>query len=404
MKEPGKTMADQVREAERTLIPCYDHYDIILDCGKGAFLYDSSGKRYLDFMGGYGVTSLGHCHPALIKAIEEQSGRLMISPGSYLTEPRIKAAKLLTDNCCSDRVFFQNSGAEAVDAAIKIARKWAWQEKGPQASEIITLNKAFHGRTLGAVSLTYKRDSQPYFGPYMPGVRHAQINDLDSLRSVISGKTAGIIIEPVQGEGGLVPCTSTFTAGVRELCDAHKIAMISDEVQAGTGRMGTLFAHAAFGYEPDIICIAKGMGSGFPVGAVMAKEDFANRMEPGDHGSTYGGNPLACHVVYTVVSEILKPGFLENVRETGAYFMDRLKMLQQKSTAIKDVRGRGLMLGAEMEKDAKNILKSLQHNGLMASIAGENTIRFVPPLIIGKNEINEAVAIFERVILEKMNR
>ncbi len=398
MTEPADTVTERIREAEKNLILCYDHYDIILDRGEGAFLYDSSGKRYLDFMGGYGVTSLGHCHPALIKAIEEQSGRLMICPGGYLTEPRIKAAKLLTDNCCSDRVFFQNSGAEAVDAAIKIARKWAWQEKGPQASEIICLNRAFHGRTMGAVSLTYKRDSQPYFGPYMQGTRTANINDIQSVRDLISEKTAGIILEPVQGEGGLIPAEKGFLQELREICTREKIAMISDEIQTGMGRMGTLFAHAAFDYEPDILCIAKGMGSGFPVGAVMAKDDFGGRITPGDHGSTYGGNPLACHVVYTVVSEILKPGFLENVRETGAYFMDRLKMLQQKSTAVKDIRGCGLMIGVEPAANAKSILKRLQHNGLMASIVGENTIRFVPPLIIGKKEIDEAMAIFETVL------
>ncbi len=396
----GHNMHDRVKAAEDIHINTYKHFDIILERGEGAYLYDVEGKEYLDFMCGYGVTSLGHCSPILQKAIRDQAEKLIICAASYMTEPRIKAAELLVNNCCQDAVFFCNSGTEAVEGALKFARKWAYKTKGPEANEIIYFENAFHGRSMGSASITQKRHTQPYYGPYLEGTKMAKFNDLESVKAVMSDKTAAVIFEPIQGEGGLFPGTKEFFEGLRELCNTYQVAMISDEIQTGMGRLGTVFAHSYFDYEPDIVTLAKGIGGGFPVGAVMAKKHIAQVIEPGDHGTTYGANPLACHVVHTVVSEIIKPEFLNHVKEMSDYLLTRLNEMKDRSNAIKDVRGHGLMIGIDTVYDIKKLMDALLENGLITSQVGKNTLRFIPPLTIGKKEADEALEKLEYVLKE----
>ncbi len=382
-----------IDESAKVLIENYKPQPFVLDRGEGVYAWDTDGNKYLDCSIGYAVASLGHAHPAILKTINEQAKKLMICQASYMTEPKLRCAKLLVDNSCFDKVFFSNSGTESVEAALKLARKWAYEEKGEQCNEIISFRKSFHGRTYGSASVTEKRLSQPFFEPYLPGVHFAEFNNLDSIKEFISNKTAAIILEPIQGEGGLNPATEEFMKGVRALCDEHDIALIFDEVQVGMGRLGTFFAYETYGAEPDIAALAKGIGGGFPVGAMVAKDRFAKHLTPGSHGTTYGGNPLSTAVAHTVISEILKPGFLDNVNKVGTFIMEGLQELQRESNKIIDIRGRGLMFGIDTKIDIKQLLGALQKNGLMATQAGKATLRITPPLIIEQAQAQEALDI-----------
>ena len=298
-----------IDESFKRLVKTYAPQPVVLDYGDGSYVYDTDGKKYIDCAAGIAVASLGHNHPGLIKTIQEQASRLMACQASYATKEKLKAASLLVDTSCFDLVYFSNSGTESVEASLKCARKWAYDEKGEGCHEIIAFRNSFHGRTYGSASITEKRHSQPFFEPYLPGVHYATFNDLQSVEALVSDKTAAIIVEPVQGEGGLTPADPEFLTGLRSLCDDKNICLIFDEVQAGFGRLGTLHAYEAFGVEPDIAAWAKGMGSGFPVGAMAAKEKFGRAIVVGTHGTTYGGNPLACAVVTSVMEEMLKPEF-----------------------------------------------------------------------------------------------
>lgn len=415
-------MSDQAQqiidESQDVLVKTYAPQPVVMSHGQGAYAWDTDGKKYLDFAVGIAVASLGHANPAILKTVREQSEKLMACQASYMTEPKLKAAKLLTDNSCFDLVYFSNSGTESVEAALKCARKWAYDTKGEHCNEIITFHHSFHGRTYGAASVTEKRLSQPFFEPYIPGVHFAEFNDIDSVKALISEKTAAIIIEPVQGEGGLTPAHPKFLRELRALCDKHKIALIFDEVQAGMGRIGTLFAYQAFTccpdcvdgeanpenkapVEPDIACLAKGMGGGFPVGAMVAKKEFGEALQPGTHGTTYGGNPLACAVAAAVISEMLKDGFMDNVNKTGEFFVAGLKELQRDSNKITDIRGKGLMIGIDTTIDQKRLIKALHKNGLMTTGAGKQTLRLTPPLVIGEKEAQEAVDIIGKTLKEE---
>ncbi len=382
-----------IDESAKVLVQNYEAQPFVLDRGEGIYAWDTDGNKYIDCSIGFAVASLGHAHPAMLKTINEQAGKLMICQASYMTEPKLKCAKLLVENSCFDKVYFSNSGAESIEAALKLARKWAYEEKGEHCNEIIAFHKGFHGRTYGAASVTEKCHSQPFFGPYIPGVHFAELNNLDSVKEFVSDKTAAIILEPIQGEGGLYPATEEFIKGLRALCDEHDVALIFDEIQVGMGRIGTFFAYETFGAEPDIATLAKGIGSGFPVGAMVAKDRFAKHMTPGSHGTTYGGNPLATAVAHTVVSEILKPGFLENVVKVGTFIEEGLQELQRESNKITDIRGRGLLLGMDTTIDIKQLINALQKNGLMATQAGKATLRITPPLIIEQQQAQDALDI-----------
>ena len=397
----AKTRQEIIDESAEVLIKSYEPQPFALSHGKGVYVWDTDDNKYIDCSIGYAVASLGHAPPAVLKTINEQAAKLMACQASYMTEPKLAASKLLVENSCFDLVFFSNSGTESVEACLKLARKWAYDTKGEGCNEIIAFRNAFHGRSFGAASVTEKFHTQPFFGPYLPGIHFAEFNNADSVKALINDNTAAIILEPIQGEGGLNPATDEFMQGVRALCDEHNIALIFDEVQVGMGRLGTLFAYETWGVEPDIIALAKGLGSGFPVGAMMAKRKFGEHMKPGTHGTTYGGNPLATAVVHTVVSELTKPGFLEHVNKVGAFLLEGLQEIQRKSNKITDVRGRGLMFGMDTTIDIGHLIKALQKNGLMATQAGTSTLRITPPLVISESEAQEALDILNKTFKEE---
>ena len=374
--------------------------DIAFQYGKDCYLYDYDGEQYLDFAAGIAVSSLGHAHPLIRQALSDQSYKLMTVTGAYLTEPRVKCAEILIDKSCMDQIFFCNSGTESIEAALKLVRKYAHEVKGHEAKDIIVFNNAFHGRTLGAASLSAKRLSQPEFAPYPGHVHEAEFNNIESVKSLISEYTAGIFIEPVQGEGGIYPADREFLRELRALCDENNIVLVFDEIQSGMGRLGTLFAYESFGVEPDIICLAKGMGSGFPVGAMMARKKISSHFTPGSHGTTYGGNPMAAHVAYTVISILSDNEFLKSVNRQSEYLLTGLERLRQEVAMISDLRGMGLMIGIEVTCDIKQALARLRENKLLATQAGKNTIRLTPPLILEQDQANHAIDILEKTLHE----
>ncbi|MCB9988277.1 MAG: aspartate aminotransferase family protein [Rhodospirillales bacterium] len=391
---------EMLEKAQSVFVDLYPLQDIVLDRGEGCCLFDTDGKRYLDFAAGIAVASLGHAHPVFIKAVEEQIRCFTTCPGTYMTSPRLACGEFLIEHSAFDRVFLCNSGTEAVEAAFKLARKWAYETKGPDCHEVIAFHNGFHGRSMGAASLTYKRDNQPFLGPYVPGINFADFNDLASVEALVTDKTAAIIIEPVQGEGGVWIAAPAFLKALRTLCDEKNIALIFDEIQCGAGRCGTAFAYEQYGVIPDIITLAKGMGGGFPVGAMLAKGDFASHFGHGTHGTTYGGNPLAANVALAVMETVWQPAFLKNVRETGAYLMDQLDGLRHDFPALGAIRGKGLLVGVDMNIPVSPFLKALLQNGVMALSAGENTLRLAPPLIAGRAEVDEAIEILKKTLEE----
>lgn len=410
---------DIIDESFKYLVKTYAPQPVVMDRGEGVYAWDTDGKKYLDFAAGIAVASLGHNAPAVVKAITEQAPRLMAVQASYATKEKLKAAKILVEVTGFDLIYFSNSGTESVEAALKCARKWAYEEKGEQANEIIAFRSSFHGRTYGAASVTEKFHSQPFFAPYLGGIQWAEFNNLESVKKVASrDKTAAIIVEPVQGEGGLTPATPQFLMGLRALCDELNICLIFDEVQAGFGRLGAINAYDAFeccpecvknGGEPtgnakpvmpDIAAWAKGMGGGFPVGAMGAKEKFGKAITVGTHGTTYGGNPLACAVCASVIEEMMKPGFMENVNAVSKVLFDGLEELKRSSNKITEIKGKGLMIGVNTVFDIKKLLSGLQQNGLMATQAGKETLRLTPALILTKDQAKEALEIISKTLQE----
>ncbi len=394
------TSQDIIKETEDLLVKTYNAQPVIMDHGKGVYAFDTDGKKYLDCAAGIAVASLGHAHAKLLDTINKQAERMMTCQASYVTQEKHDAAKILVDNSCFDMVYFSNSGTESVEAALKCARKWAYDEKDKGCNEIITFHNSFHGRTYGSASITEKRNSQPFFEPYIPNVHFAEFNNIDSVKALASDKTAAIIIEPIQGEGGLSPADPDFLKSLRALCDEQNICLIFDEVQAGFGRLGTLHAYQYFGIEPDISAWAKGMGAGFPVGAMAAKRKFGKAIVVGTHGTTYGGNPLACAVVKCVMEEMLAEGFMDNVNKVSKILFDGLAKIQRESNKITDIRGAGLMIGVDSVFEIKKVLSNLQRNGLMATQAGKATLRLTPPLIINEAEAEEAIAIIDKTFKE----
>ena len=410
---------DIIEKTAELSVKTYNLQPVVMDHGEGCYAYDADGKKYLDFACGIAVASLGHAHPAMLKTIQSQAARLMACQASFATKEKLEAAEMLINNGCFDLVYFSNSGTESVEASLKCARKWAYDTKGAEANEIIAFRKSFHGRTYGSASVTEKRLSQPFFEPYLPGVHFADFNDIESVKKLVSDKTAAIIIEPIQGEGGLTPANPCFLAELRALCDEQKICLIFDEVQAGMGRLGSFYAYQSFsccGLEPacemgeepdpnklkpinpDIACLAKGMGSGFPVGAMVAKHPFGDSIVVGTHGTTYGGNPLACAVAATVMKELLNPELMDNVANMSKILIDGLKDLQRESNKITDIRGMGLMIGVDTSFAIKDVLRNLQDNGMMATQAGKKTLRLTPPLNMSENHAREALEIISKTL------
>ena len=391
-------METLMQRAEKYIMPTYSRFPIVFTKGDGCVLEDIDGKKYLDFVAGIAVDCLGHNHPGLNKAIADQCEKIIHVSNLYWTEPQIDAAEMLVNASGLDKVFFCNSGAEANEAAIKLARLYAKLYKSSDATEIIAMDHSFHGRTYGALTATANPKYQKNFDPLVPGIRHVPFNDIDALKAAVSEKTAGILLEPIQGEGGIYPANPDYLKAVRALCDAENIVLIFDEVQCGMGRSGKFFAYQHYGLKPDVVAMAKGIAGGVPMGGIIACDRVAKAFTPGTHASTFGGNPLAAAASRYVLSVLTGEGFLDEVADKGAYMMDKLNGLKQAHPCIKDVRGKGLMIGVELDVPTSDIINACIENGLLLVGAGTNTIRFVPPLIVSYETIDQAIAIFEKAL------
>ena len=380
-----------IETAEEKLIHTYNRYQIVLDRGDGVRLYDTDGKEYLDFGAGIAVFALGYNNREYNDALKAQIDKLIHTSNYFYNEPSVLAAKAVTAASGMDRVFFTNSGTEAVEGAIKLAKKYAYLKDGSTDHEIIAMEHSFHGRSMGALAVTGNRHYQEAFGPMIPGIKFAKYNNLESVKELVSDKTCAIIFETVQGEGGVYPAEPEFIEGVRKLCDERGILLILDEIQCGMGRTGSMFAYQQYGVKPDIVTVAKALGCGVPVGAFLASEDVAKALVPGDHGTTYGGNPLACAAAVKVFELFDKLGVLENVRRTGAYLTERLEELVNKYDIVKERRGVGLIQGIELTVSPKGVIAKALEKGLILFSAGTNVIRFVPPLVITESDVDEMI-------------
>ena len=372
--------------------------------GEGARLWDADGREYLDFVSGIAVNSLGHCHPAVVEAICRQAGTLIHCSNLYYIEQQARLARLLAENSALDKAFFCNSGAEANEAAIKLARKYAKLTRGAEKFEIITALHSFHGRTLATVTATGQPKYHKGFEPLPGGFKYAPFNDLAALEQLIGPATCAVLLEPVQGEGGVNVATRHYLEGVQMLCREHGALLIFDEVQTGLGRTGRFLAHHHFGVKPDILTLAKALGGGFPIGAMLAREDVAGAFQPGDHASTFGGNPLACAAALAAMEEILLGGVLENAASTGAYLYDKLKTLGGKYPCVREVRGLGLLLGLELGLEGKEIVNGCQEKGLLINCVNNNVLRFIPPLTVTRGDVDRAQAILGQVMVEKVGQ
>lgn len=384
--------------ADKNIMNTYRRTPIALVKGEGARVWDAEGKEYLDFVAGIAVCNLGHSHPKVVSAIRKQAKNLMHVSNLYYTWPQAEVAMLLVKHSFADKVFFCNSGAEANEAAIKLARKYAHENLGSDKYELITMKDSFHGRTMATITATGQEKFQFGFTPLLDGFTYVPFNDSAALEAAISPKTCGVMLEPVQGEGGVIIPDEDYLAKVRDICDRHKILMIADEVQTGIGRTGKMFAYEHSGIMPDIMTLAKALGNGFPVGAMLATEFVAKAFSPGNHASTFGGNMLAMAAVQATLKTILSDNILQNCSEMGSYFLAKLGSIKAKHPVITDVRGRGLMIACSLAIEGADIVSSCQKKGLLINCTGGKTLRFIPPLTIKKEEIDAAVSILDEAM------
>ena len=383
------------------LMNTYGRFDVVFDKGIGTKLYDINGKEYLDFVSGVAVNCLGHSHPTIVNAITEQSKKLIhISNYYWNTEHTILAEKLI-NNCDHNKVFFCNSGTEAVEGALKLARKYGKLKGNAEKNIILYMDNSFHGRTLGALSVTGQEKYQKDFTPLIPGFIKVNFNDINDLKNNFSRNVCAIIIEPIQGEGGINPASIEFLEEARRLCDAHDAILIFDEIQCGIGRLGTLFAYKKFGVTPDVICIAKALGGGFPIGAFIANEKASVGLAPGDHGSTYGGNPLGCAISNAILDELITNKLIAQIDEKSRYLQERLDTLKEKYGVILEIRGMGLLIGIQIKGNIKEFINNCFNKGLLVVSAGTDVVRLLPPLNVTKDEIDMAIAILEEVMKEQ---
>ena len=390
------TMQEYIDEAESELLHTYNRYQIVLDKGDGVYLYDYNGKKYLDFVSGIAVFALGYHNESYNNALKEQIDKLIHTSNYYYNVPAIEAAKKLKAVSGMDRVFFTNSGAEAIEGAIKAARKYAYLKDGTTDHEIIAMEHSFHGRTMGALSVTGNPHYREAFEPGIGNIRFATMNDIDSVKALINEKTCAIIMETVQGEGGIHPADEAFLREIRKICDDKDILLILDEIQCGMGRTGYMFAWQKYGVKPDIMTTAKALGCGVPVGAFLLNEKVgAHSLVAGDHGTTYGGNPLVCAAVNKVLDLFETNHIIENVREVAPYLEKRLDELKEKYDFIIDRRGAGLMQGLEFDRPVAPYINSALEKGLMLINAGQSIIRLVPPLIITKQNVDDMIAVLD---------
>lgn len=398
MSDKMKTYID---EAEQALLHTYNRYQVVLDRGDGVYLYDMDDKKYLDFVSGIAVFALGYNNKAYNDALKEQIDKLIHTSNYYYNVPAIEAAKKLKEVSGLDRVFFTNSGAEAVEGAIKAARKYAFLKDGKNDHEIIAMEHSFHGRTMGALSVTGNPKYREAFEPMIGNIKFAKMNDLESVKACLTEKTCAIIFETVQGEGGIYPATKEFLEGVRKICDEKDILLILDEIQCGMGRTGYMYAWQKYGVKPDIMTSAKALGCGVPVGAFLMTEHVAQHsLTSGDHGTTYGGNPLAAAAINKVLDLFLEYNIIENVLEVGAYLEKSLDVLASKYDCIIDRRGAGLMQGLVFNQAVAPVINKALDKGLILINAGTDIIRFVPSLVIEKKHVDEMISILDTCIQE----
>lgn len=395
----GKEMMSWIQQGQGAVMHTYNRFPLVLDHGKGMYVWDVEGKKYLDFVAGIAVNSLGYANEKLGKVIAQQAMEMIHCSNLYYTKPQVALAKALTEHSDFDKVFFCNSGAESIEGALKLCRKYAVM-KGKKGTDIITMEQSFHGRTYGAVTATGQSKYQKGLTPLLPGVRHVPYNDFEALENAVDDKVCAILMEPMQGEGGIIPAKKEYLQKVRALCDEKDILLVFDEIQTGVGRSGELFAYQTYGVAPDMATFAKGLAGGVPIGALMAKDFVAKAFSPGDHASTFGGNSLACSAGMVVMDELFQGGLLEHVKQQGAYLTEKLKELQSKNSCITDVRGMGLMQGISLNIPPSEVVAKCMEKGLLLVGAGKNVIRFVPALIVEKEHIDEMIAILGEVLQE----
>jgi predicted acetylornithine/succinylornithine family transaminase len=389
-----------IEKTNRYIFPSYKRSPVVIAEGKGCTVWDVNGKEYLDFVSGIAVNNLGHRHPAVLKAIREQMQKLLHCSNLYYSLPQIELAELLIKNSFASRVFFCNSGAEANEAAIKIARKYAKDQGKPDKFKIITMINSFHGRTLATITATGQKKFQKGFAPLPKGFCYVPFNNLPAVEAAINDHTVAVMVEPIQGEGGVNCPSDTYLKGLREICDRHDLLLIFDEVQVGMGRTGKLFCYQHYQVEPDIMTLAKALGGGMPIGAMLANERLKDTLSPGSHATTFGGNPLAMAAGKAVVNTLLHDGVLQHCRKMGEYFKGRLTELQGQYSFIKEVRGKGLILGMELSSNGAEVVDQCMERGFLINCTMDRILRFIPPLIITKKEVDSLVNALGKIFMK----
>jgi acetylornithine/N-succinyldiaminopimelate aminotransferase len=383
--------------SEKYIANTYTRYPIVLVKGRGTRVWDVEGKEYLDFVAGLAVCNLGHCHPKVVRAIQDQVAKLIHVSNFYYIEPQIQLASLLCKHSFADKVFFCNSGAEANEGAMKLARKYAKDKMGSDRFEIITMEGSFHGRTFATLTATGQEKFHKGYSPLMPGFKYVPFNDPEAVRKAADSRTCAVMVEPIQGEGGVKCPSEGYLRAIREICDEKKLLLIFDEVQVGMGRTGKLFAYEHDGIEPDLMTLAKSLAGGVPIGALLIKKGVEESFGPGDHASTFGGNPLATAAGLAALTAILEEGMLKNCQNIGAYFLDRLAEVKKTFPFVKEVRGKGLILGMELDIEGGSIVKEMMQRGILINCTMGNVLRFLPPLIVTKDEVNRVVDTLKEV-------
>ena len=389
-----------MERAARVLVPTYSRYPVAIVRGEGATVWDADGKEYLDLAAGLGTSNLGHCHPRVVEAIAHQASRLLHVSNLYHIEEQVRLAEALVERSFAERVFFCNSGAEANEAAIKLARKAGRDRFGPDRHEIIVMENSFHGRTMATLSATGQAKVREDFEPLLEGFRFVPFNDLQALEAAVTERTCAVLVEPIQGEGGVIVPDEGYLPGLRRLCDARDLLLVYDEIQTGFGRTGHLFAYEAFGAPPHIMTVAKSLGGGVPIGAMLTTDDLAQHLGPGTHASTFGGNPLVCAAALAALEALEAEQLMANARKVGAYFRQRLEELQARHQAVREVRGLGLMIGVELDRDARPFLLNALERGVIISCPKETVWRFLPPLVITEADVDRAVGVLDELLVE----
>jgi acetylornithine aminotransferase/acetylornithine/N-succinyldiaminopimelate aminotransferase len=388
---------DEIAQLEKqVLIPTYDRLPILAVRGEGCYLYDDRGKKYLDFLGGLAVNSLGYAHPEILAALRDEAETLLHTSNLLFHPYQAPLAKKLTALSGMDRAFFANSGTEAIDGTLKLVRAYARQQK--ESCEVLAIENSFHGRTFGALSATWPEKYRKPFEPLVPGFRFVRLNDVNHLRESFTPRVGAILLEVIQGEGGVVELSEEFLETAEDLCRTHHALLVCDEIQCGLGRTGRFFAFTRFGLRPDIVVVAKPLAAGLPLAAILAREEVAQAFSPGMHGTTFGGGPLQCRLALKVLEIIERPGFLEHVREVGAYFRSQLEALRQEFALIEQVRGDGLMLAIQLGVPCKSVVRQALQAGVIFNCTQEKVLRFLPPLIIERGHVDELIAVLKPIL------